>query len=688
MRNLPLALMCLLFAPGLLLRGAIFYVSPDGDDEAAGTRSKPFATLERARDAIRQLPRPLTQPVTVWLRGGDYPLDRAFDLDARDSGVPDAPVTYRAYGRERPRLLGGQVLRDFKPLQDESVRRRLDPAARDRVLQADLRAQGFTNFGKLRSRGFARSTQTAHAELFFDHEPLPLARWPNGGEWAKIAGFPQSGAKGDSHGGSIGPIQNGFYYEGDRPRRWQEPTNVWIHGFWAWQWANSYERIGSVDLERRMITNAFPGGHFGFRPGQRIQFFNALEELDAPGEWYLDHRAGHIYLWPPRESGRSEVLLSRLEEPLVRMKDAQNVRFQGLIFEGTRATGLEISGGRSVELLSCVVRNVGNHGISITGGSDHRVVACNVDQTGDCGVKIVAGDRQTLVPANHSVENCHLHHNGRWTYTYVPAIQLNGVGLRAAHNEIHDHPHCAIWFEGNDHLIEFNRIYRVATDTGDVGAVYSGRNWTFRGNRIRYNLLSDIRGMDGSGQGIYLDDCMSSAEVYGNVFQGIRRAVHLAGGRDHQVVNNVFVDCATSVDFDGRGLDGSAIWQAVQKVLRDGATNVPWTLYTNRYPELATVEPYLRAAKGVPPAGNLLARNISIGGAFLALRQFATVKHIAQQDNLVDQDPEFYSRERADYRLRRGSPALKLGFEPLPFSQIGLQANDLRRTADRLSDAP
>lgn len=671
---------------GVRLPAADFFVSPAGDDAGDGSRGRPFATLERARDAVRQLPRPLAEPVTVWLRGGNYFLGRSFELTEADSGTVEAPVSYRGYGREVPRLLGGQFLRGFEPVRDEAIRSRLDPAARDQVRQVDLRAQGITNFGVIRSRGYGRPTQPAHAELFVNREPATLARWPNT-EWSRIAGFPRDGAKGDSHGGSIGEIKNGFLYEGDRPRRWRDLTNVWIHGFWAWQWANSYERIGTVDFERRLITNAFPGGHFGFRPGQRIHFFNALEELDAPGEWQLERKSGMLYLWPAGPEREPEALLSLLEAPLIRLREVRNVSFQGLVLEATRTTGIEVQGGSRVRIESCVIRNVGNHGVALTGGKDHTVAACNIHHTGDCGVIINAGDRQTLTPAGHAVENCHLHHNGRWTYTYVPAIRLQGVGSRASHNRIHDHPHIAIWFEGNEHLLEFNEIYHVATDTGDVGAVYSGRDWTYRGNRIRHNSFRDITGMDGSGQGIYLDDCMSSAEVYGNVFTGLKRAVHLAGGRDHRVLNNVFVDCDVSLDVDGRGLDGSPIWQSVQKVMRDDARKIPWELYAARYPELRTVEPFLKAEKPVPPEGNLIARNVSDGGKFITLRQYATATHARQEDNLVNQDPKFANRARGDFRLRKNSPALRLGFQQLPLREIGLEADDARRVADRLDAA-
>lgn len=180
---------------------------------------------------------------------------------------------------------------------------------------------------------------------------------------------------------------------------------------------------------------------------------------------------------------------------------------------------------------------------------------------------------------------------------------------------------------------------------------------------------------------------MSGAEVYGNVFTGLKRAIHLAGGRDHRVVNNLFVDCDVSLEMDGRGFDGSPIGQSVQKIMRDDARKIPWELYAARYPELRSVEPFLKAEKPVPPEGNLIARNVSAGGKFITLRQLATAAHARQENNVVDQDPKFANRARGDFRLRKNSPALKLGLRQLPLGEIGLEANEARRIADRLDAA-
>ena len=80
-------------------------------------------------------------------------------------------------------------------------------------------------------------------------------------------------------------MSEGFTYEGDRPRRWQNTDDLWVHGYWAWDWANSYERLDTIDHAQRLVKTAPPHGLYGFRTGQRIYFLNVLEELDQPGEW-------------------------------------------------------------------------------------------------------------------------------------------------------------------------------------------------------------------------------------------------------------------------------------------------------------------------------------------------------------------------------------------------------------------
>ncbi len=706
----------------LALRSALggeFHVSPAGADNQPGTADRPFRSLEAARDAVRRLKATAGLPaggVTIWLHGGDYPRTHALELTAADSGIPEAPVVWRSRPGETARLLGGVRLPTaglgtapadaaaaaWRPVTDPAVRARLDEAARDQVRQCNLRALGLTDFGALQSRGFGRETTPAHSELFHHGRPMTLARWPNEGEFVRIAGFPETGAENDGHGGRIGRLENGFTYAGDRPRRWRDTADLWVHGYWAWDWANSYERVASLDLDQRLVKTAPPHGLYGFRQGQRFYFLNVLEELDRPGEWFLDRRAGVLYFWPPVEevgagataARPAEVLLSLLAQPLLRLRDVSHVTFRGLVFEAGRGNGVEIEGGASNRLAGCALRNLGNWGVKIRGGTGHGVVGCDVFDTGDGGVELVGGDRQTLTPAGHFVENCHFARQGRWSKCYVPAVHLVGVGLRAAHNLIHDHPHCAILFGGNDHLIEFNEIHHIALETGDVGAIYTGRDWTYRGNRIRHNFIHHTGGVGMGSMGVYMDDCVSGTEIYGNLFFKVQRAVFLGGGRDHRVLNNVFVDCNHAVELDGRGLDPSPVWRnMVDQTMRRRLAAVPLALYRERYPELKSLDAWYgppegpalegEAFKGVPPEGNVVARNVC-AGKWLHIYWHARTEMLRLEDNLTNAAPSFVAlpgddARAADFALRPDSPAWQVGFQPLPLTAIGLREDEWRR---------
>jgi len=676
---------------------ADFFVAPNGSDANPGTKSKPFATLERARDAVRvrnASPSALRNKITIWLRGGDYFRTHALELTTADSGSSKVPITWRAYKNERVRLLGGRKLTGFRPVTDSAVLNRLDENARGHVFQLKLRDLGITDFGEMKSRGFGRGTKTAHCELFFGGRPMTLARWPNEGEFAKIAGYPDASAGKDDHGGKMGHLEGGFNYAGDRPRRWQNTSNLWVHGYWAYDWANSYEKVASLDVEQRLVKTSPPYGCYGFRKSQRFYFLNVLEELDQPGEWFLDRKSGFLYFWPPKPLASGEVLLSQLDQPFIKLTDASNIAVRGLILEATRANAVEVHGGGGNRIVGCLIRNIGDSAVVISGGHDHGVVSCDILDTGDGGVSLSGGDRQTLTPGGHFVENCHFQRQGRWSKCYVAAIHLSGVGNRASHNLIHDHPHCAILFWGNDHLIEFNEIHHIALETGDVGAIYTGRDYTFRGNKIRHNYIHETGGVGMGSMGVYMDDCVSGTEVFGNVFYKVHWAMFIGGGRDHHVENNIFVDCDPAVRMDARGVDNARVWHGmVNDTMRKRLAEVPQELYRERYPELRSLDRYYGppggpaitgdAFKGVPPEGNVIAHNICVG-KWLELTWHAKPEYVDVHDNLVGTDPRFVAANEQDFRLRRDSPAFKLGFQVIPIKKIGLSEGPDRKRFEKL----
>ena len=675
-----------------IAKAADFYVATDGNDAWSGKLIKPsadktdgpFATLERARDGIRNLKQagPLPQDgVTVEVLGGVYERPQTFQLTAEDSGAKDTPVVYRARKGEEVRLVGGNVVTGFEAVTDPEVLNRLDPTARGKVLQVDLKRVGITDFSDVAAFG---SSKGKRLELFFSDEPMTVARWPNDGFTQIVDVVEYDGH--NIHGGKGSKVGK-FIYQGDRPERWADEKDLWLHGYWFWDWSEQRQKVESIDTEKRVISLAPPMHGYGYRKGQWFYAFNALSELDQPREWYLDRQSGVLYFWPPGNIEEGAAVISVLPN-LVTMEDVSHVTLRGFVLEASRGDAVTVAGGSGVRLVACTIRNCGGWAVDVSGGTNSGVVGCDIYQTGAGGISLSGGDRKTLTPADHFADNNHIHHYARWERVYKPGITLQGVGNRASHNLIHNAPHMGMGFGGNDHSIQFNEIHSVCYESNDAGAIYTGRNWTMRGTVVRNNYMHHINGFKGRGCiGVYLDDMFCGTEISGNLFYRVTRAAFIGGGRDCIVKNNLFVDCNPSLHIDARalgwarGLTNMWIKEGREKGTLSGIAykRAP---FSQRYPELVNILEDEPAA----PKGNRVFRNVSFGGKWDgvhgAARTYQTI-----EDNLVDQDPHFATPDRIgkgkqprpmDFALKAESPAWTIGFEKLPLDQMGLYEDDDR----------
>lgn len=653
-----------------------FYIATDGNDDWSGTVADtsgddgPFATLEKARDAIRNIKADGKMPgggAVVNIRKGDYELNKTFELNAQDSGSENTRIVYRAYNDEKVRLIGGKRIKGFETVTDEAVLARIDKAARGKVLQVDLKALGIEQFGQLSNRGFGRSMQPAGLELFYDGRPMQIARWPNEG-WVKVVSAPK---------GKDGGM---FVYDGDRPKQWSKANDIWVHGYWTWDWADSYEKVERIDTEKREMYTQKPHGVYGYKAGQRYYALNILEELDQPGEWYLDRISGVLYFWPPDNSGKGEAIVSTINT-MIDINDASNISIEDISIECCRGTAVNIVRGSGNLVAGCVIRNIGNRAVSITGGFNNCVVSCDITETGDGGIVLSGGDRMTLEKGEHFADNNHISRFSRWCRTYRPAVMVLGVGNKVSHNVIHDSPHNGIQLGGNDHLIEFNEIYDVCKETGDVGAFYMGRDWTARGTVIRHNFFHDLYGPYTHGaQAVYLDDATSGITIFGNVFYKASRAAFVGGGRDNTIENNIFVECFPSVHIDARGLGwakehiakggGWGMYKKLEKYKHDKPP------YSERYPKLAGI------LDSDPPApmGNVVRNNVSWGGRWMDL-QGVKKELVVIENNMVGTEPSFVDAEKMNFALKEDSAVYsKLkGFKKIPFEKIGLYADKYRK---------
>lgn len=670
------------------------YVSPAGNDAWSGSRPDPagdgrdgpFATPEAARDALRARRRAgkTVSGATVWLRGWRYHRDAPFELTAQDGGTRSAPIVYRAFPGEEVRLIGGRAAAGFRPIAASGATaeawRRLSPAARSKVLAADLRAQGIDDYGALDPVGFGRGQRPSAMEVFYGDRRMTLARWPNHSfvTIARVDAPGRSGTDDVPWDASSDDPNRSFEYFGDRPRGWLQPQEALVHGYWTYDWADSYQRIESIDLDARLVTTDQPGA-YGYTTGQRYYFLNVLEELDSPGEWYLDRRDGLLYFWPPGDPSPPEVVVtvSILSDAVVAVDGASHVQLRDLTVECCRGHAVTVSGGRDVTISGCDIRHTGHYGVAVDGGEGHRVERSEIHHTGAGGVRLAGGDRRTLRRAGHAVEHCDIHHFSRRLLTYTPGVDLHGVGNLVAHNHLHDAPHTAVLLHGNDHVIERNEIDHVCTQTGDAGAFYMGRDWTERGNVVRHNFFHDL-GIFGYGRhgvrAVYLDDCASGATIFGNVFLRCTRAVLIGGGRDNRVENNLFAHCEPAVQIDARGRCLTEQWRnMVYGTMRPRLEAMRRHLapYAERYPQLAELDAAYAAGDGFEPTGNVIVRNLCYGGRWLLTLRDVDPGLLPDDGNLIGVDPGFADERNDDLRLPPDSPAYRAGMQEIPFDRIG-----------------
>jgi len=696
LRLCSVALGALLFAFFLLTlaNATDFYVATNGSDSNPGTIDKPFATLEAARTAIRALGSPLTSPVTVYLREGRYLRQSTFALTYQDSGTPSAPVVYRNYANEVCHIIGGTNVTGFQTVTNAAIRARLTASAQSNVLVANLGRQGITNLGAIVPHGYYhtgydQNEDNWQAELLFQDQAMQLARYPNANAWLTIAASPA-------------PTSTSFAYSGNEPSNWVAVAKGVVHGYWDYDWGDSWELVSSINTTTKVINITQPGSAYGkYRVGQRFCFLNILEELDSPGEYYVDRTAGLLYFWPPNSITDGACVLSTVTN-LVTLTSVSNVAFSGIIFESGRSQLILIKGGQSNLITGCVLRGGSADGVKILDSPITGVSWCVLTDLGQRGVWIYgSGTRSSLTSGNNFISYNTISSVARLCTCYKPPIDLthtysaneNVVGVYIGHNLIYDCPHSAILLYGNNHVIEYNEIYHVCTETADAGAIYSGYDWTFRGNVIRYNYLHDINAGGGAKdwdgvKGIYADAAWSGVTMYGNIFCNVDHGVYVNGGRDNIIQNNIFVDCTNTA----AGTRASYAIAVSQCSTYNGFTNAGGTMMTRlaampyQTPPWSTEYPALASILSNHPElalGNVIGNNISYnnGSAWIVWEDNANT-NVTVMNNFTNGDPLFVDYSHRNFGLLTNSPVWPLGFQSITtgrYAPLLLPASGLRR---------
>ena len=572
------------------------YVSPKGLDSNPGSQSKPLATLSVAIDRARR-----TKATAILLSSGTYRQTESLKLDQRDNGL-----TIRSVDGTMPKLTGGFVIpqASVKQCEDSSVLSKIiDRSARFKVKVVDLKALGLETIAAIKPRGFPHGIDPAPNELFIGGKVMTLARWPNEG-YTKVATVLEPGnGENDRDKPPRKPVFTGVE---DRSKQWSHAKDLWLYGYWKYAWADETIAVDQVDSQTGTITLSNP--HiYGVDTGVPFYAENLIEELDQPGEYWIDKKTMQLYFIPRPNLAGAPIEFSTQSPPLVAISNASRITFRGIDFCLSRGDGASVSGSEQVRFEGCHFYNLGNRAVVIEGGHDCGLQSCDIWETGDGGVSLNGGDRNTLTPARNFVDNCDIHHYQRRNQTYRPAVVLYGVGNRVSHCDMHDSPHSAIIFSGNDHIIEFNEIFRTISRTGDGGVIYTGRDWTARGTEIRSNYIHDNIGISKWEPAIYIDDMGSGIHVHDNIIKACHRGFLIGGGRDNIVENNLISDCVQAFSCDARGLGWGA---SMLPTLTERLNAVPYDKepWKSCYPSLVPI----LGSTPLAPMGNVIADNLIV----------------------------------------------------------------------------
>ena len=545
------------------------FVSPDGSDSNTGTYYSPLKTIPAgiamgisARSSAKG------KKVTVNIRGGDYYITDTIKLNENTSGTVGDPFVIQGYKDEKVNIKMSKKLTPamFNQLTDKEVLDRIPAEARKYI--------GVYNLSNIMT-----GADLNNQNLIVNGSEQTVARWPN-------TGFDR-----------INTVTNTTTFSGkqagNRAARWSKANTAMLSGYWGVEYR--YETLmlkavsgSSIELDKKP--------YYGMSSNNRYLIENLLEELDSPGEFYVDSKNKLLYYYPPYNIAGADIEFSDRNTDMLTATSLSYITLKNLSFSGTQGNGMVFTKCNNIVIDNCEVKHIGKNAITMTDASECTIKNSTICFTGGMGIRLTGGDRMTLTSGNNVIENNHIYDFAKRDKTGGIGISLEGVGTLIQHNLIHNSTAAGINFQGNDHRILYNELYNLVNEPCDAGAIYTGRNYTNRGIEIAYNYIHDIDTTATKGgsifvAGLYYDDLMSSVNTHHNIMYKCNLGIMIGGGRDHVFENNIIADCDNGVFFDARGVGWASYHaakggQAYNTILQVPYNKSPWK---DKYPELATI---------------------------------------------------------------------------------------------------
>jgi len=695
------------------------YVAPNGNDNNAGTIQQPLATIQKAKELIKNIQKEKglsTGGATVFLRGGNYTCTNSTLFTKENSGEQDKPILYQAYQNEIPQLIGGLTIapQNWKPLS-KSVLKKVHPNVNPKlIVELDVAALGLKN-----CKQFAPKTQFTTEwfiiDLFANGKRQQLAQFPNYNQnhlGKNDIGYTTCNGSKDNFSFYFGnkgkPQDKDTTNELDadntnRSQRWhnalKDGYEIWLKGLWRVPWEPFTIKVEEINLTDQSIRfiNQPPQGMGSkysaiasedplWRVGsgkENWYALNLLEEIDQPGEWALDTKNQKLYYYPPAPIETLDIMISDMKSPILQINGAQHVQFKNIAIQGGLGTGIEINNSNHIVVAGCNIKNVGNTGISISNGSNHTIQSNNIAETGGWGIEIKnVGNRYQLVSSNVLVNNNHIHHVGKLAFKEALIIQ-NSVGVTISNNLIHDVPKGSIRTDNiNNCLFEYNEIHNIALKEGDTGVFYSYGGWSTYGNIFRYNFSHHTN----RANGFYSDDGDSGDFYYKNIVQDCISAVKFGGGHDLIAENNLIIQSKDQT-VDDRGKDRNyRLGTKYETNLTQFKINEsPWKEYGEKLKATHQLTTQLWSDILKPewmpelPNGSRMKNNVAIAsGKFVKRTGNVEVADNTAITSIVD--AQFFDYANIDIRSKNKQILEKFPELNDVFVKIGLQKDAYRKT--------
>lgn len=553
--------------------GQKIFVSTVGDDSGDGSEEEPLRTLEKAIDVANEMREDSDKLIEILLREGTYSVTNTIKII--NSQKDDSLLKISAYQDEKVTINAGVdiPLSAMNIADSDFTNAIIDKPNAGSVLQYNLKDAQIEDFGEISLRGHLISDEKeAQAELSLNGEVQKLAGWPNG-EYTGLIKPIDSNEYGKR---TKSGIANGcsFKVNYDRPSQWSKPEQAWLSGTIGPNYEFDYYPVSRFDSkEKRVYLSRGALEKYYTEPYYRFE--NVPEELDEPGEYYIDRQSGMLYFYPPEDAPKDSVLTITMSTPtldvsrkapnsMFRIENSKNIVFENLIFKGGRGSAITGKNNSNIKFINCEINSFGENGIRFDASTDITISDCKIHDVGQDGILFVScGNYQTLSPSNIVVSNNDIYNFARLERSYKTGIDFGYrcVGATAANNHIHNGPHAGMIFYGVNNDIYGNEFDHLVTEFSDMVALYCNNSsypWE-RGNKIHNNYFHDIgkSSMNGRHQinvrAIRTDNRGCGLNIYENLFYNIGDGGNgngnngigaiTAEGTRNRIFNNLFVDC-------------------------------------------------------------------------------------------------------------------------------------------------